>query len=118
MAINGALGWDMEVVSWIRTRTSTLRTLPGAPTLRPITLKSERACGMVPKGHKNRSIKRLHLDLRNPRLGRPAVENEVEAMSRLLRAFGPKIIGLARSIAEHGLNPTESWAIAQASMSS
>lgn len=68
---------------------------------------------MVPKGHKNRSIKRLHLDLRNPRLGRPAVENEVEAMSRLLRAFGPKIIGLARSIAEHGLNPTESWAIAQ-----
>lgn len=68
---------------------------------------------MVPKGHKNRSIKRLHLDLRNPRLGRPAVNNEAEATSRLLREFGPKIVALAKSIAEHGLNPTESWAIVQ-----
>ena len=68
---------------------------------------------MAPKGHKNRSIKRLHLDLRNPRLGRPAVQNEAEAMSRLLREFGPKIVALAKSIAEHGLNPTESWAIVQ-----
>ncbi len=66
---------------------------------------------MDPKGHQNRSIKRLHLDLRNPRLGRPTVENEAEATARLLREFGPKIIGLAKSIAEHGLNPTESWAI-------
>lgn len=32
-------------------------------------------------------------------------------MARLLKEFGTKIIGLARSIAEHGLNPTESWAI-------
>lgn len=32
-------------------------------------------------------------------------------MDRLLKEFGPKIIGLARSIAEYGLNPTESWAI-------
>ena len=62
---------------------------------------------MDPKGHKNRSIKRLHLDLRNPRLGRPTVENEAEATARLLREFGPKIIGLAKSIAEHGLNPYE-----------
>ncbi len=66
---------------------------------------------MAATGHKNRSIKRLHLDLRNPRLGRPAVDTEVEAMARLLKEFGTKIIGLARSIAEHGLNPTESWAI-------
>lgn len=34
-------------------------------------------------------------------------------MGRLLKEFGPKIVGLARSIAEHGLNPTESWAIVQ-----
>lgn len=66
---------------------------------------------MAITGHKNRSIKRLHLDLRNPRLGRPAVDTEAEAMGRLLKEFGPKIICLARSIAEHGLNPTESWAI-------
>lgn len=66
---------------------------------------------MAATGHKNRSIKRLHLDLRNPCLGRPAVDTEVEAMARLLKEFGTKIIGLARSIAEHGLNPTESWAI-------
>ena len=66
---------------------------------------------MATTGHKNRSIKRLHLDLRNPRLGRPSVATEAEAMSRLLKEFGPKITGLARSIAEHGLNPTESWAI-------
>ena len=32
-------------------------------------------------------------------------------MARLLKEFGTKIVGLARSIAEHGLNPTESWAI-------
>lgn len=66
---------------------------------------------MATTGHKNRSIKRLHLDLRNPRLGRPAVDTEADAMDRLLKQFGPKIIGLARSIAEYGLNPTESWAI-------
>lgn len=66
---------------------------------------------MAATGHKNRSIKRLHLDLRNPRLGRPSVDTEAEAMARLLKEFGTKIIGLARSIAEHGLNPTESWAI-------
>ena len=72
---------------------------------------SERAPTVAATGHKNRSIKRLHLDLRNPRLGRPAVDTEVEAMARLLKEFGTKIIGLARSIAEHGLNPTESWAI-------
>lgn len=66
---------------------------------------------MATNGHKNRSIKRLHLDLRNPRLGRPSVATEAEATDRLLKEFGPKIIGLARSIAEHGLNPTESWAI-------
>ena len=66
---------------------------------------------MATTGHKNRSIKRLHLDLRTPRLGRPAVDTEAEAMGRLLKEFGPKIISLARSIAEHGLNPTESWAI-------
>ena len=68
---------------------------------------------MATTGHKNRSIKRLHLDLRNPRLGRPSVDTEAEAMTRLLKEFGPKIVGLARSIAEHGLNPTESWAIVQ-----
>lgn len=68
---------------------------------------------MAPKGHKNRSIKRLHLDLRNPRLGRPAVKNEAEATSRLMKKFGPKIVALAKSIVEHGLNPTESWAIVQ-----
>ena len=72
---------------------------------------SERVPIVATTGHKNRSIKRLHLDLRNPRLGRPAVDTEEEAMGRLLKEFGPKIIGLARSIAEHGLNPTESWAI-------
>ena len=66
---------------------------------------------VVTTGHKNRSIKRLHLDLRNPRLGRPSVDTEADAMARLLKEFGTKIIGLARSIAEHGLNPTESWAI-------
>ena len=66
---------------------------------------------MATNGHKNRSIKRLHLDLRNPRLGRPSVDTEADAMDRLLKEFGPKIIGLARSIAEYGLNPTESWAI-------
>ncbi|MBE6474844.1 MAG: hypothetical protein E7Z95_04625 [Actinomyces succiniciruminis] len=66
---------------------------------------------MATTGYRNRSIKRLHLDLRNPRLGRPAVDTEAEAMGRLLEEFGPKIIGLARSIAEHGLNPTESWAV-------
>ena len=60
---------------------------------------------MATTGHKNRSIKRLHLDLRNPRLGRPSVDTEAEAMTRLLKEFGPKIVGLARSIAEHGLNP-------------
>lgn len=68
---------------------------------------------MATTGHKNRSIKRLHLDLRNPRLGRPSVDTEAEAMTQLLKKFGPKIVGLARSIAEHGLNPTESWAIVQ-----
>ena len=72
---------------------------------------SERAPTVATNGHKNRSIKRLHLDLRNPRLGRPAVDTEADAMDRLLKQFGPKIIGLARSIAEYGLNPTESWAI-------
>lgn len=72
---------------------------------------SERAPTVAATGHKNRSIKRLHLDLRNPRLGRPSVDTEAEAMARLLKEFGTKIIGLARSIAEHGLNPTESWAI-------
>lgn len=72
---------------------------------------SERAPTVATNGHKNRSIKRLHLDLRNPRLGRPAVNTEADAMTRLLKEFGTKIIGLARSIAEHGLNPTESWAI-------
>ena len=72
---------------------------------------SERAPTVATNGHKNRSIKRLHLDLRNPRLGRPAVDTEADAMDRLLKHFGPKIIGLARSIAEYGLNPTESWAI-------
>lgn len=72
---------------------------------------SERVPIVATTGHKNRSIKRLHLDLRNPRLGRPAVDTEAEAMARLLKEFGPKIIGLARSIAEQGLNPTESWAI-------
>lgn len=72
---------------------------------------SERAPTVATTGHKNRSIKRLHLDLRNPRLGRPSVDTEADAMTRLLKEFGTKIIGLARSIAEHGLNPTESWAI-------
>lgn len=72
---------------------------------------SERAPTVATNGHKNRSIKRLHLDLRNPRLGRPSVDTEADAMDRLLKQFGPKIIGLARSIAEYGLNPTESWAI-------
>lgn len=72
---------------------------------------SERAPTVATTGHKNRSIKRLHLDLRNPRLGRPSVDTEADAMDRLLKEFGPKIIGLARSIAEYGLNPTESWAI-------
>jgi len=72
---------------------------------------SERAPTVAATGHKNRSIKRLHLDLRNPRLGRPSVDTEAKAMARLLKEFGTKIIGLARSIAEHGLNPTESWAI-------
>ena len=48
---------------------------------------------MATTGHKNRSIKRLHLDLRNPRLGRPSVATEAEAMSRLLKEFGPKITG-------------------------
>lgn len=72
---------------------------------------SERAPTVATNGHKNRSIKRLHLDLRNPRLGRPSVDTEADAMDRLLKEFGPKIIGLARSIAEYGLNPTESWAI-------
>ena len=110
-AVSDALGWGMVAVSWARTWTFTQSILPGVATRRPITLKSERACGMDPKAHKNRSIKRLHLDLRNPRLGRPTVENEAEATARLLREFGPKIIGLAKSIAEHGLNPTESWAI-------
>ena len=66
---------------------------------------------MATAGQKNRSIRRLHLDLRNPRLGRPAVTTEDEAMDRLLKEFGSKIVGLARSIAEHGLNPTESWAV-------
>lgn len=66
---------------------------------------------VVTTGHKNRSIKYLHLDLRNPRLGQPAVDTEDEAMGRLLKEFKSKIISLAKSIAEHGLNPTESWAI-------
>lgn len=91
----------------------TLTIRPKAATLRSITFEFERAWDMAPRGHKNRSIKRLHLDLRNPRLGRPAVKNEAEATSRLLRKFGPKIVALAKSIAEHGLNPTESWAIVQ-----
>lgn len=60
-----------------------------------------------------RSIKRLHLDELNPRLGRPAVSSEQEAASRLLEEFGSKIFALAKSIAQHGLNPTESWAIVQ-----
>lgn len=66
---------------------------------------------MSPKSPTNRSIKRLHLDLRNPRLGRPIVTSEKEAAERLMSEFGPKIIELAKSIAQHGLSPTESWAI-------
>ncbi|WP_159626783.1 hypothetical protein [Actinomyces sp. zg296] len=37
--------------------------------------------------------------------------SEKEATERLMSEFGPKIIALAKSIAEHGLNPTESWAV-------
>ncbi len=68
---------------------------------------------MAPTQHRNRSIRRLHLDLLNPRLGRPEVTTENEATRRLLNDFGLKIVALARSIAEHGLNPTESWAIVE-----
>jgi len=50
---------------------------------------SERAPTVAATGHKNRSIKRLHLDLRNPRLGRPAVDTEAEAMARLPRVTTP-----------------------------
>ncbi|WP_143163890.1 hypothetical protein [Actinomyces denticolens] len=39
--------------------------------------------------------------------------SEKEATERLMSEFGPKIIGLAKSIAEHGLNPTESWAVVE-----
>lgn len=59
----------------------------------------------------NRSIIRLHLDLRNPRLGRHDVDTEEQARARLLDEFGDKIVALAKSVAEHGLSPAESWII-------
>ncbi|WP_172119575.1 hypothetical protein [Actinomyces faecalis] len=62
---------------------------------------------------KQRSITRLHLDLRNPRLGRPSAKDEKEAMERLLDKFGDEILHLARSIADKGLDPLQSWAVVE-----
>lgn len=62
---------------------------------------------------KQRSITRLHLDLQNPRLGRPPAKDEKEAMERLLDNFGDEILQLARSIAAKGLHQFESWAIVE-----
>ncbi|SPT53487.1 Uncharacterised protein [Actinomyces bovis] len=58
-----------------------------------------------------RAISRLHLDLRNPRLGRHDAETEEQARARLLDMFGDKIVVLAKSVAEHGLSPAESWIV-------
>lgn len=60
--------------------------------------------------YKTYKIKSLHLDPRNPRVGRGA-ETESEAARRLLSNHGSSIRGLAKDIAMHGLDPLAPWAV-------